>query len=91
MNESEILFDVAVLGEQVDQFLKNDIGQYLLEHCHAEIKAGIEDLKKADCNDAKKVWEAQARINVAESIEGWLREALMAGLKAREILEDRQD
>ena len=91
MNESEVLLDVAVLGEQVDQFLKGDVGRFLMDHIFQEINAGVVALKNADCNDPKAVWEAQARVKVAESMEGWLREALMAGLKAREILEDREE
>ena len=91
MNESEILLDTAVLGEQVNQFCKSDVGKYLLAHCQAEIQAGLRDLKHADCNDPKSVWQAQARVNIAESIEEWLREAILAGLKAQEILEDRAE
>lgn len=91
MNESEMLLEVAVLGEQIDQFFKSDIGKHLLAHCDREIYAGMSELKQADCNNPKEVWEAQARVRVAESIEGWLREALMAGLKAREVLENREE
>ena len=91
MNESEILLDVAVLGEQVDQFCKSDVGKYLLAHCKATRDSGIADLIYADCNDPKSVWEAQSRIKIAESIESWLKEAIIAGLKARMILEDRED
>lgn len=89
--ESEVLLDVAVLGEQVDQFLKSDVGQFILEHAVAEEAAGIEALKRLDCHDADAIRAAQNRVWRGESVRAWLEEATIAGLKARMILEDRQE
>lgn len=91
MIESEALLDLAVLGEQVDQFCKSDVGKYLLSHCEREVNAGLSELKQADCNNPVEVWQAQSRIRIAESMEHWLKEAILAGLKAQQILEDRED
>ncbi len=90
MEESEILIDVAVFGEQVDQFCKSDIGKYLLARCQQEVKTGISALKSADCNNPQEVWNAQAQIKIGESIEDWLKEAILSGLKAKQVLEDRE-
>ena len=89
--ETEILFDVAVLGEQVDQFFKSDIGQYLLDHAAAQEAQGLEELKQADCNDPQSIWKAQNKVWQAEKFRTWLTDAIQAGLKARMILEDRED
>lgn len=90
-NESEILLDVAVFGEQIDQFFKSDIGKFLLRRIEEETQEGLRELRNVDCNDARAVWSAQARVRRAEMIKTWLDEALRAGLKARDILEDRLD
>ncbi len=90
-NESEILLDVAVLGEQVDQFLKSDIGRYLMEQADAEEAAGISELRKVNCANAEEVRMAQFRAWRGGQIKLWLQNAVMAGLKAKMILEDRQE
>lgn len=89
--ETEILFDVAVLGEQVDQFFKSDIGQYLLDHAARQEAEGLEALRRVKCNDTDAVWQAQNKVWIAEKFRTWLNDAVQAGLKAQMILEDRED
>ena len=89
--ETEILFDVAVLGEQVDQFFKSDIGKYLLDHAAAQEAQGLEELRRVKCNDQQAVWEAQNKVWLAEKFRAWLSDAIQAGLKAQMILEDREE
>lgn len=90
-NESEVLLDVAIFGEQVDQFLKSDIGQYLLQHAAAEEARGLSELKRVLCTDPEAVWKAQNKVWRGESFRIWLTEAVSAGLKAQEVLEDREE
>lgn len=89
--ETEILYDVAVLGEQIDQFFKSDIGKYLLEQAAAQELEGLNELRRADCNKPEAVWNAQKKVWIAENFRVWLNNALLAGLKARMIIEDRED
>lgn len=89
--ETEILFDVAVLGEQVDQFFKSDIGKYLLDHAAAQEMEGLEELRRVDCKNAEAVWNAQNKVWIAEKFRVWLSDAIQAGLKAQIILEDREE
>jgi len=90
LNETEILLDVAVLGERVDQFLKSDIGRYLLEQAEAEEQAGLQQLRVVNCNNEEAVRMAQNRVWRGEQMKSWLKDAVSAGLKARMILEDRE-
>jgi hypothetical protein len=90
-DEIEILFDVAVLGEQVDQFFKSDIGKYLLDHAAAQEAEGLEELRRVDCKNTEAVWNAQNKVWLAEKFRTWLTEAVQAGLKAQMILEDREE
>jgi len=89
--ETEILLDVAVLGERVDQFLKSDIGRYLLEQAEAEEQMGLLILRTVDCNSEHAVRMAQNRVWRGENMKAWLKDAVSAGLKARMILEDREE
>ena len=88
-SETEILLDVAVLGERVDQFLKSDIGRYLIEQAEAEEQAGLQQLRVVNCANAEAVYMAQNRVWLGEHMKSWLKDAVSAGLKARMILEDR--
>ena len=89
--EIEILFDIAVLGEQVDQFFKSDIGKYLMDHAAEQEAQGLEELKKVKCTDSQAVWDAQCQVWIAEKFRLWLTDAVQAGLKAQMILEDREE
>jgi hypothetical protein len=89
--ETEILFDVAVLGEQIDQFFKSDIGKYLLDHAAAQEAQGLEELRRVKCSDTEAVWQAQNKVWLAEKFRTWLGDAVQAGLKAQMILEDREE
>ena len=90
LSETEILLDVAVLGERVDQFLKSDIGRYLLDQAEAEEQAGLQHLRVVNCNNPEEVRMAQNRVWRGETMKAWLKDAVSAGLKARMILEDRE-
>lgn len=89
--ETEILLDVAVLGEQIDQFMKSDVGKYLLSHAAAQEEEGLEALRRVKCTDPQAVFEAQNKVWVAERFRTWLEDAVRAGLKAQMILEDREE
>ncbi len=91
VNEIEILFDIAVLGEQVDQFLKSDVGQFILARAGEEEEAGVEELKTLKCTDVDGIREAQNRVWRAASVREWLQEAIKDGLKAKSILESREE
>jgi hypothetical protein len=90
-DETEILFDVAVLGEQVEQFFKSDIGKYLLDHAAQQEAQGLEELRRVDCKNVEAVWNAQNKVWLAEKFRTWLGDAIQAGLKAQMILEDREE
>ncbi len=89
-SENEILFDVAVLGEQVDQFLKSDVGRYLLEQAESEEREGLLQLRVIDYTNAEGIRLAQNKVWRGEYMKTWLSNAISAGLKARMILEDRE-
>ena len=91
LREIEVLVDVAVLGKQVDDFLRSDVGDYLIKHIDSEILSGYNLLKSAKFSDAEAIREAQNMVWRAEHMKEWLNNAIMAGLRATEVLESRED
>lgn len=91
VKQIEVLVDSAVLGEQVDSFVKSDVGQFLLERARVEQAEGYAELKTVSFQDAEGVRAAQNKVWRAESIAQWLNEAIMSGVRAMEVLESRED
>ena len=78
----------AVFGKQVEQFLESDIGSYLVGRAQEQGEAAIMELKDADPFDHDKIIKIQSRIKVAESIIGWLGDAIRAGHQAAEHIQE---
>ena len=89
--EVEVLMDVAILGEQVDNFWRTDVGRFLSEHIEEERAAGLEALTTVDAENPKLVREAQNTVWRAAQMKGWISQAIMSGLKAKMVLEDRME
>jgi len=89
--EIEGLVDAAVLGKQVDDFMRSDVGRFLLQRAAEEQARGYEALRDVDATDARAVLRAQAEVWRAESIADWLGKSVIDGLRATEILESRED
>lgn len=77
---------LAVFGQQVQDFLLSDIGDYLLKKVVEEEREGIEALIKADT--AGKVEEAKAKIWRARSFQNWLGHAIENGLQAIALMKE---
>lgn len=91
IQQTEALVDQAVLGKQVEAFMKTDIGKYLDARMESEYLDAVEALTDADPEDAKAVRAAQNKIWCVRSLRMWLESAIISGLKAQQILEDRED
>jgi hypothetical protein len=91
MNEEEVLYDVAVLGKQTEAFFKSDVGKFLLDRIDRDIEDGLNELREMDCFSPEEIYRAQGKVKQAERLRRWLEEAVVAGLKAQTILEERED
>ena len=89
--EIEVMVNAAVLGKQVDDFLRSDVGAYLVECIDKEAEEGYDLLKTVSFSNSDAVREAQNRVWRAESLKDFIRSAVMAGLRATEVLESRED
>ena len=81
----------AVFGQQVQDFLKSDVGDYLLKHAERELAATIEKLKRIDPMLHAEVGRLQVKIQILERFEGWLGDAIQAGLQAIAIIDGEED
>jgi hypothetical protein len=78
----------AVFGRQVEMFLESDIGVYLTQCCQAERDEALEKLKIVGASDVAAILALQARVWRAESVMGWLGDALRAGKQAKEAFQE---
>ena len=72
------------LSFQVEAFLLSPIGKYLIARAEEEIEAATEVLKRIDPEDPKSIRVQQQIIQVAESVQYWLADAIQAGHNAAE-------
>ena len=91
LNEAEVLVETAVLGRQVDDFMRGDIGIFLLKMIESEYQNGVDRLKSANADDPDAIRTAQNMVWRAEQMKSWLRSAVYAGEKALAVLESRED
>ena len=78
------------LGFQVEAFLQSDIGRYLVQRAEAQVEEAVEKLKRCSPEDSAQIRAIQHTIQVAESIQYWLAEAIQSGLNAQQQLHDQE-
>jgi len=83
-----LLERTIALGFEAEAFLKSDIGRYLVARADEEIECAVEELKGVDPEDAKAIRALQGKINVAESIQYWLAEAIQDGVNSMQELNE---
>ena len=89
--EETALVNQAVLGEQLDQFWRSEVGQYLLAKVEQECIMALEHLATADPSDINTMRDHQSTYKRAMSFKTWIENGIVAGLKAVEILEEREE
>ena len=84
------MIERAVFGEQVHNFMNTEIGLYIKKRADAEVHSALNELRKCDPENAGKIREHQNSVVIAESVVQWLQDAITDGLKALQIIEDRE-
>lgn len=79
----------AVFGKQVEAFMNSDIGRYMVARANEQRISAQSAFLSVDPFDSHAVLEVQNKIIVADSIIGWLADAVGDGIQALGILEDR--
>lgn len=78
---------VAVFGERVQEFLRSEIGAFLLRKAEADLANQIDELKRANVGNSNHIIRLQVRIELLEKFEGWLGDAVQEGLTAIAIID----
>ncbi len=91
LDEKDVLVYQGQLGLQVEAFLNSDVGAYLIARSEQESHSLMEKLKKADPSDCVGIIRIQEAIKRSESFKEWLVEAVENGLKATEVLQQREE
>lgn len=87
-DDNKALWETAILGRQVEEFLSSQIGRYLLARADKELANAITELR--DCS-AEDLLKHQSDMKRAESIRAWLIEAVNEGLRALNLIEEEEE
>jgi hypothetical protein len=89
--ETRTLYAEVVLGQDVDEFFKSDIGRYVIGRSLEVVQECTEKLKTVRPDYKNKVKDLQNRIFQAEAALKWLNEALIIGRESLEQLNEMED
>jgi hypothetical protein len=79
----------AVFGEQVQQFISSQIGQYLLARAQEDKVNAQAKFLEVDPSNVEAVRSIQNDILMSNKFAIWLQDAVGDGLRALGIIEDR--
>lgn len=90
MSEIDERIAALELHEEARRFFNTQIGKYVLGASDQEVQAALEELKKADPEDAKKIRELQTKIAVAEGAILWMGEAIANGRQVLQLISEEE-
>lgn len=85
---NETLLAEAVLGRDAEEFVKSELGRYILGRARRERQEAQEKLNKVASWRRRRIQELQNEIWRAEAFEGWLFEIIMDGRNAEKVLDE---
>lgn len=85
------LFAEAILGQDAEEFLKTDLGRYMLARAEEEEQEALDALGKVSPWRRRRIQQLQAKLWRARSFKGWLGEMIVAGKQALQQLESQED
>ena len=89
-NDDRLLIAESMLGEDAAEFVKSDLGRYLIGRANQEIEDAVELLKKTASWRRNRIAQLQHNIRVAESAKEWILECIVSGKTALAALERRR-
>jgi len=87
----EVLMAEAVLGRDAQDFVKTEIGRYLVGRANQEKRDALEQLGRVSPWRRNRIRDLQARVWRAESFLIWLAELITSGKQAEHVLEVEQE
>lgn len=84
---NDTLIAEAMLGQDAAEFMRTDLGRYLLGRAEQEAHEAADKLKRVSPWRRRRIAELQAEIWRAESFRDWLLELVRLGESAEHALE----
>jgi hypothetical protein len=90
MTQTQDLEAAVTLGEQTVQFLQGPVGKYLTQRAEEVEREALEALANVSPYEPDAIRKLQNQVWVANSVVGWLQEAIEAAVQAHRQLEDEE-
>lgn len=84
---TQALVAEAMLGRDAEQFLKTDLGRFMLERAMEEERDALEALASVWPWRRRRIQDLQAKLWRARSFQNWMGELISAGRQALEQME----
>lgn len=78
----------AILGRDAEDFVRSELGQYILARAKREKQEAQDKLNKTFPWRRRRIQELQNEIWRAESLEAWICELIMDGRNAEKVLDE---
>ena len=88
---TQTLYAEAILGKDAEEFLKSDLGRYMLARAEDEEREAMEALAKVWPWRRRRIEQLQSQLWRARSFKNWMGEMIIAGKQALQQLESRED
>ena len=83
---NETLVAEAVLGRDAEEFLRSDIGRYIVGRCQQEVAEAHALLTTVSPWRRNRIRQLQNQAWRAQSVQGWLVELIQQGRQAEQAL-----
>jgi len=83
---SDIHLAEAILGRDAEDFLRSEIGRYVIGRCEQERSEALSALATVSPWRRNRIRQLQSQVWRAESVKGWLVELVTAGRQAEAVL-----
>ena len=88
---SDVLLAEAVLGRDAEDFLRSELGRYIVGRCKLEVQEAQEALSTVSPWRRNRIRQLQAQVWRAQSVQGWLIELIQQGRQAEAALTEMED
>lgn len=78
------------LGAEVVAFLQGPVGIFLVHRAEEEEREALEELARIEPTDAKGIRELQNQVYRANSVVGWLQEAIGDAVAAHKSVDEQE-
>lgn len=88
MSLTQALYAEAVLGKDAEEWLKTDLGRYVIARAEEEEREALEGLANVWPWRRRRIQQLQAQLWRARSFKGWMSEMIVVGRQALQHLEN---